>query len=146
MQRILFEQFERRLDRILLEAKDREAAVAIVQDRKKWLLGLAVHTSDGRTNKWCMPGGGLNHGEDPSHAAVRECREETGIQCKAVGKPFTLPGNPHVHFVHCRVTRSGQQFKRNHEFAALGFFSIPEMRSLKLYHNVLKLIQRAARK
>ncbi|MBI5033632.1 MAG: NUDIX domain-containing protein [Chloroflexi bacterium] len=27
---------------------------------------------------WDLPGGGIDQGEEPAHAAVRECREETG--------------------------------------------------------------------
>jgi ADP-ribose pyrophosphatase YjhB (NUDIX family) len=29
--------------------------------------------------EWTLPGGGINFGEDPSHAAVREVKEETGF-------------------------------------------------------------------
>ena len=31
-------------------------------------------------SRWSMPGGGLHKGEDPAHGAVRELREEVGIQ------------------------------------------------------------------
>ncbi len=29
---------------------------------------------------WTLPGGGLDHGEDPRHAVIREIREETGLE------------------------------------------------------------------
>jgi len=38
---------------------------------------------------WDLPGGGIDKGESPDHAAVRECREETGYLIEldgAVGK------------------------------------------------------------
>ena len=38
---------------------------------------------------WDLPGGGIDKGETPDHAAVRECREETGYIIEldgAVGK------------------------------------------------------------
>ena len=32
-------------------------------------------------NKWCLVGGGIEEGEEPTVAAVRELAEETGIVC-----------------------------------------------------------------
>jgi 8-oxo-dGTP diphosphatase len=39
---------------------------------------LLVRRADDRT--WCLPGGGVRHGETWRQAAERECREETGWQ------------------------------------------------------------------
>ncbi len=33
------------------------------------------------STSWEIPGGAVDHGEDPIDAAVRECVEETGIRC-----------------------------------------------------------------
>jgi len=134
---------EDKLD-IIFEAaakKEWRAAVGIVQCGDKYLLGLAKNCSDDRSGKWVCPGGGVKKGETPEKAAVREVSEETGIKCRAVGKAFNLPDKPDVAFVHCRA-RSGQTFNNNHEFAAVGFFTRREMRALKLYHNVSKLIDK----
>lgn len=135
--------FNSRLDAVLNEEfnEDYFAAVGVVQCGDKWLLGLARNTSDDRKGTWVFPGGGIKPKEHTEKAAVREVREETGIQCSAVGKPFVLPGKKGVAFVHCKA-RAGQKFDNNHEFSALGWFTVREMKALKLYKNVLKLIDR----
>lgn len=138
--------FSARLDNVLAEAFDSElfAAVSVVQSRDKFLLGLAKNTNDDRDGRWVFPGGHIKSKETPEKAAERECREETGVRCKAVGKAFTLPNKRGIAFVHCKAT-PGQGLDNNHEFSALGFFTRKEMKSLKLYGNVLKLIDRVTR-
>jgi 8-oxo-dGTP pyrophosphatase MutT (NUDIX family) len=134
--------FEDRLQ-VILEAEfkeDYKAAVGVVQCGDRWLLGLAKSTDD-RNRKWCMAGGGIKNKEKTADAAVREVWEETGIRCKAVGKPFSLPGKKHVAFVHCKAAK-GQDFDLNSEFTAAGWFTRREMQALKLYGNVLKLLDR----
>lgn len=46
------------------------------------------------TGAWTLPGGGVEHGEDPREALVREVAEETGLVCK-VGGPLEVH---HTHF------------------------------------------------
>lgn len=48
-------------------------AVVLTEDRKKvLLLRREIFIL------WDLPGGGIDQGESPDHAAVRECQEETG--------------------------------------------------------------------
>jgi len=122
------------------------AGVAIVRCRDKWLLGLAKNTGDDRNNKWVFPGGGIKSGESPEKAAERECKEETGIKCRAASGVLDDRPKPGVAFVACKADQTQlKKLKPNHEFAALGWFTTKEMKSLDLYKNVDRLIKRAKR-
>jgi ADP-ribose pyrophosphatase YjhB (NUDIX family) len=57
------------------------AVSAIVTDTQDRIL-LILRTDNGY---WSIPGGGLNPGESVSDAAVREVKEETGIDCQVAG-------------------------------------------------------------
>ena len=50
------------------------AYVVIVRDGAVLLVRFAG------SGRWTLPGGGLDHGEDPRDAAVREVEEETGLR------------------------------------------------------------------
>ncbi len=43
---------------------------------------------------WTLPGGGVNRGEDPEHAAIREAFEETGLKVNSIaGEIGTYTGS-----------------------------------------------------
>lgn len=126
------------------EVKRYFAAVAVVRWRDQWLLGLSK-SKDDRYFKWCCPGGGIEPGESPEVAAVRECFEETNAKCKSIGKAFET-SRVGVAFVPCIITGSQPKLKsKADEFVALGFFKEKELHNLRLYENVLELIKIAKR-
>jgi 8-oxo-dGTP diphosphatase len=55
------------------------AAYAIVRDREERVLLCHIHPSVGVGDVWTLPGGGLEFGESPSRAVLRELEEETGF-------------------------------------------------------------------
>jgi len=60
----------------------RVAAYAVVVDDDRILL---AHWNSPTRPAWTMPGGGLDPGEDPMDAAVREVLEETGFHVELDG-------------------------------------------------------------
>lgn len=73
--------------------RERGGAVEVLLSR------LAARIS--RSELWTLPGGGLDHGEDPRVALVREIHEETGLTAQ-VGE------TAHVYSVHLpRTSRDG---------------------------------------
>lgn len=49
---------------------------------KKELKGRGISLTKKGGGKYCFPGGGLDNGEDPRAGAVREFKEETGVDLK----------------------------------------------------------------
>lgn len=51
------------------------------------------------TQAWGVPGGGMKKDEDPVEAAIRETREETGLE---IADATLIPGNPFTQVPHDR--------------------------------------------
>jgi 8-oxo-dGTP diphosphatase len=63
------------------------ASAVVFDDDDRVLL---VHHN--KVGLWLYPGGHIDPNEDPAQAALREVREETGIQAVAIGEPtFSHP-------------------------------------------------------
>jgi ADP-ribose pyrophosphatase YjhB (NUDIX family) len=56
----------------------RVAAYAVCVENGKVLLS-RLSALAAETGRWTMPGSGIEHGEDPYDAAIREVEEETGL-------------------------------------------------------------------
>jgi 8-oxo-dGTP diphosphatase len=58
----------------------RIAAYGVITDRDRILL---AHWNENGRSGWTLPGGGIDPGEDPVDAVVREIAEETGYAAEA---------------------------------------------------------------
>lgn len=122
---------------IILEGKAK-SAVAVVECRGKILLGQST-AKDDRKGLWCFPGGHSRAKEPLDRTATREAYEETGIRCRIAAGPVKVSDKPNVEFYHCK-TSNWDTPKPNKEFNAMGWFTIRELRGLKLHPNVRQLV------
>lgn len=66
--------------------KVRIAAYGVLVDaRRQILLCRLSSVVQHAVGRWTLPGGGIEFGEDPARAVVREVEEETGLQVTADG-------------------------------------------------------------
>ncbi|GIF72960.1 NUDIX hydrolase [Asanoa siamensis] len=68
-----------------MQRRRRIGAYGLCRDGGRVLLTRTSDRSD-FPGVWQLPGGGLEHGEPPAHALVREYQEETGLEIE-VGRP-----------------------------------------------------------
>jgi ADP-ribose pyrophosphatase YjhB (NUDIX family) len=63
--------------------RDPKVATAVVVEKAGGIV-LGRRAIEPGYGEWCLPGGFVNHDEDPAEAAVRECREEIGADVELV--------------------------------------------------------------
>lgn len=82
-------------------------AVAVVEHAGRFLIGLRPEGVP-LAGLWEFPGGKVEAGETPAEAAVRECREEAGLDVVVLDEfPAAVQQYDHdrvrVHFFRCRL-------------------------------------------
>lgn len=85
---------------IYLSGTERTRVIIVSQDNKVLLLKSWLGPGN-----WILPGGGIHRGEKPLPAAVREVREETGLDLdpvsfKAMGR---VPARENGFRYHCQI-------------------------------------------
>lgn len=131
----------------------RVAAYAVIERRGKILL---THWRRGNLHGWTLPGGGIESGEDPRDAVVREVMEETGLTAKVgrllgvdsrimVREEIPEGGEPELHTIRIVYRASVQDGPLRNEIDGSSdearWVSLREVKSLK----TLSLVQTAMR-
>ena len=83
---------------------------------------------------WGLPGGLVGRGEEPSVAAVRETREEIGLEVEVVGRPVVVLRTElqQSDFVFdARRIGASSASPRSAEILEVGWFSLDELPSLQ---------------
>ena len=75
---------------------------------------------------WGIPGGFLNHNEQPVEALRRELREETGIELNAIKLLNARTLNRHIEILF-RAEANGAAEVKTREINSLGWFDIDKM-------------------
>ncbi|WP_203908271.1 NUDIX hydrolase [Rhizocola hellebori] len=68
-----------------MEKRRRIGAYGVARDETGRVLLVRSSPRSNNPGRWALPGGGLDHGEDPNVGVVREFREETGLEVAIAG-------------------------------------------------------------
>lgn len=68
-----------------MQVRRRVAAYGLCRDDHGRVLVVRASARSARPGTWFLPGGGVEHGEHPADAVVREVAEETGLVVQIVG-------------------------------------------------------------
>lgn len=96
------------------------SVAAIVLNKKGELL-LLNHILRPRFN-WGIPGGFINHGEQPEASVRRELREETGIELENIELIRIRTINRHIEILY-RAKGKGKAEVKSHEISDVGWFT-----------------------
>jgi len=123
----------------MLRPKFRAAVAAMIFDEQGRIL-LFRHTY--RKFEWGIPAGGLEYGEQPEKAIVREFFEETGMQIK-VEKLLLAESSKEDHNISliylCEIT-SGT-FKESNEISEMKYFEVNKLpKMLSAEKNLINMV------
>ena len=111
------------------------AAGVLVEHEGKVLL--VRRRMNPRQGMWTLPAGFVDFDEDPAEAAVRECREETGLEVEITGLLSVASGREHeggadIVIVYCARLVGGEQRPAD-DVDRVAFFAVDQLPPLAFH-------------
>ncbi len=117
---------------------DKQAAIGIIVNDRKVLLGKRTAYKPDYAHCWDYIGGRIEQGETPVQTLAREMREELGISPRHmifvdqyVDHSLNADSPPLYHFYVVTAWDGGVPRVANHEHSEIGWFDLKEMRVLR---------------
>lgn len=114
----------------------------ILDEEKRFLL---CRESDGR---WDLPGGGLDHGEDPRQGIIREIKEEMGLEVTSVGAApsyFITAQKDHKRYWIANIIYvievADLDFTPSDECQEIRFFAVEEAKDIPQFENIPEFLK-----
>jgi len=124
--------------------------VVLAETRPDAPVALVAHRSARGSLQWTLPKGAREEGETVAETALREVREETGLEAELLGPLDTIdywfvwaPERTRYHkFVHYFLMRfaSGDFSQRDHEMEDAAWFEPDEARRRMAFANERRLL------
>lgn len=114
-----------RLRLIRITQKKFTASVAVIITNRQGKVLLLEHLLRPGSG-WGIPGGFIEHGEQPETAVRRELREETGIELENIKLYRIRTLNRHIEFMF-RAESDDEARVNSREIKSLGWFAVDEM-------------------
>ncbi len=128
------------------DIRPRLGSAVIVEKDGKVLLG--ERNKENYRGYWVLPGGGVEWGETIEQAAVREIKEETGLDIELIRfvchkEIIATHANYHsIVFYHLARPRN-TEIRVSDDLSDAGFFSVEEMKKMKLAESAVMVLKEA---
>lgn len=132
--------------------RQRIAAYGVCRDAEGRLLLARASSSITLQGRWFLPGGGVEHGEDPTESLTREIEEESGLTVSlgplldVLSDVRTIPDGTSLHTVRLiyRVDSWAGTLRPETDGTtdAVGWFTPEEVRDMPLAHYVDTVVER----
>jgi len=128
------------------QKRPRLGSAVIVVHEGKVLLG--KRNKINANNKWVLPGGGIDWGENSEEAAKREALEETGLEVEieklvCIKEIIATHANYHAIVFFYLVKPKNQEIKVNDDLSEAKFFTIEEIKALDCVASVEEVLKEA---
>ena len=117
-----------------------DSSAVIVLNRGHALILLRGVTAPWEPNKWNLPGGMVEEGEMPLDAALRECKEETGLTPADPRFLTVVPGADSTLSVFVAQHKQGQKVNLNWEHDAFAWVSQETLRNYEFVPGIANVL------